>query len=294
MLVSQHTLNGRGDGGEGLVIQQWPDGRRVLYLAHEGQQNCLSIIDVTTPEAPVVINQIASPAPGVTRCNSLGLSGTTLALANQTLTKGQKPAGMWLSTCRTSNGCAPPGRCRILRFVLRHIGGVFPRRHCLWFVDGGSSPTTGMPDFEPVNPLTIRCVIVDARIPGRWRPADGGILNEVARRVPAGRLPRATRRSIPPPDHQTQVYPERPDRASHASTAARSRWIFPAGGVKAGRTRVHADGQGATLRRRTGLDLATKSRSSAATSHRVRRSTKTTAPTRKLGGVVDIRVGRIR
>ena len=27
ILVGHHDLNGNGDGGEGLVIQQWPDGR---------------------------------------------------------------------------------------------------------------------------------------------------------------------------------------------------------------------------------------------------------------------------
>ena len=32
----------------------------------------------------------------MTRCNSLGLSGNVLAVANQTLKVGQKPAGMWL------------------------------------------------------------------------------------------------------------------------------------------------------------------------------------------------------
>src|SRR5262245_38229052 len=89
-LVSQLDLNGAGDGGEGLALQQLPDGRRLLYFAHEGQARCLSIIDVTRPEAPVLVNQLPSPAPGVTRCNSLGLSGNVLAVANQTLMPGQK------------------------------------------------------------------------------------------------------------------------------------------------------------------------------------------------------------
>src|SRR5262245_17241221 len=73
MLVGQSDLNGNGDGGEGLAIQQRPDGRRLLYLAHEGQRMCLSVVDVTRPDRPVVINQLPSPAPGTTRCNSVGL-----------------------------------------------------------------------------------------------------------------------------------------------------------------------------------------------------------------------------
>ena len=95
-LVGHNDLNGNGDGGEGLAIQQWPDGRRVLYLAHEGQKTCVSIVDVTHPENPVMINQLPSPAPGITRCNSLGLSGNVLVIANQALRKGQKTAGLWV------------------------------------------------------------------------------------------------------------------------------------------------------------------------------------------------------
>jgi hypothetical protein len=79
---SGDDLNGQGDGGEGLALQQFPDGRRILYLAHEAPQRCLSVIDVTTPERPVLVNQLPSPTPGVTRCNSLGLSGNVLAVAN--------------------------------------------------------------------------------------------------------------------------------------------------------------------------------------------------------------------
>ena len=63
-LVGHNDLNGNGDGGEGLVIQQWPDGRRVLYLAHEGQKTCLSIVDVTHPDKPEMINRLPVPTPG--------------------------------------------------------------------------------------------------------------------------------------------------------------------------------------------------------------------------------------
>ena len=51
MLVSQNDLNGGGDGGEGLALQQL-DGRRLLYFPHEGTARCLSAIDVTRPEIP--------------------------------------------------------------------------------------------------------------------------------------------------------------------------------------------------------------------------------------------------
>jgi hypothetical protein len=54
VLVGHNDLNGNGDGGEGL----------------EAPERCLSVIDVTKLEAPRLINQIRSAAPGVTRCNS--------------------------------------------------------------------------------------------------------------------------------------------------------------------------------------------------------------------------------
>src|SRR6185295_6346734 len=96
VLVGHNDLNGNGDGGEGLALQQFADGRKLLYLAHEAPQRCLSVIDVTRPEAPVMVNQLPSPSPGVTRCNSLGLSGTVLAVANQAAKAGGKSAGMWV------------------------------------------------------------------------------------------------------------------------------------------------------------------------------------------------------
>src|SRR6185437_4100062 len=95
-LVGHNNLNDEGDGGEGLAIQQKPDGRRILYLAHEGTRMCISVLDVTHPENPVLLNNIPSPAPGITRCDSLGLSGNVLVVADQTDKKGEKTAGMWV------------------------------------------------------------------------------------------------------------------------------------------------------------------------------------------------------
>src|SRR6202795_4775012 len=79
-LMGRSDLNGNGDGGEGMAIQLWPDGRRILYIAHEGEKTCLSIVDVSHPENPEMINKLPSPQPGVTRCNSLGFSGNVLGV----------------------------------------------------------------------------------------------------------------------------------------------------------------------------------------------------------------------
>lgn len=36
-LLSQHPMNGFGNCGEGLALQKTPDGRRILWIAHESQ-----------------------------------------------------------------------------------------------------------------------------------------------------------------------------------------------------------------------------------------------------------------
>src|ERR1700678_1069249 len=92
-IIGHSDLNGAGHGGEGLALRQYPDGRRVLFLAHESAPMCVSVIDVTKPEDPKVISQIPVEAASV-RCNSLGLSGTTLAVAHQVDKPGQPTAGM--------------------------------------------------------------------------------------------------------------------------------------------------------------------------------------------------------
>src|SRR6478752_753869 len=92
-VIGHSDLNGAGKGGEGLALRQYPDGRRILFLAHESAPMCVSIVDVTQPEDPKVVTQIPVDGKNV-RCNSLGLSGTTLAVAHQTDKPGQAGAGM--------------------------------------------------------------------------------------------------------------------------------------------------------------------------------------------------------
>src|SRR4029079_2898538 len=76
-VIGHSDLNGAGKGGEGLALRQYPDGRRMLFLAHESAPMCFSVIDVTRPEDPKVVAQVPVEEAFV-RCNSLGLSGTTL------------------------------------------------------------------------------------------------------------------------------------------------------------------------------------------------------------------------
>ena len=154
-LVGHNDLAGNGDGGEGLAIQQWASGQRILYLAHEGQKTCLSIVDVTHPENPVLINQLPSPAPGITRCNSLGLSGNVLVVANQALKKGrQKTAGLWVLDVSNFASLKNAKRLEDLELSFFDTSGPNSRGiHCVWFVDGEFAHlTTGAADFDPTNP----------------------------------------------------------------------------------------------------------------------------------------------
>ncbi len=51
-IVGHSDLNGAGKGGEGLALKQYPDGRRVLFLAHESGPMCVSVVDVTQARRP--------------------------------------------------------------------------------------------------------------------------------------------------------------------------------------------------------------------------------------------------
>src|SRR5262252_7382398 len=92
-IVGHSDLNGRGNGGEGLALNQYADGRRVLFLAHESAPLCFSVVDVTNVTQPKVLSQVPTVTAEI-RCNSLGLSGTTLIVAHQTSTAGLPNGGI--------------------------------------------------------------------------------------------------------------------------------------------------------------------------------------------------------
>jgi hypothetical protein len=167
-IIGRSDLNGVGKGGEGLALRQYPDGRRVLYLAHESAPMCFSVIDVTTPEHPAVITQIPVEADFV-RCNSLDLAGTTLAVAHQTAKAGQPHAGLDLYDISDP---ARPARLSHFDTSGPHSRGA----HFVWFTDGRYAYlSTGAHDFVPRNSLDDQfLMIVDVSGPshpreaGRW------------------------------------------------------------------------------------------------------------------------------
>jgi hypothetical protein len=207
-LLAHHELAGFGGLGEGMAMQLTGDGRRILWLAHESAPKNFSGVDVTDPKNPKLIVQTDLPHMKL-RSNSLDVVGNTLAVAYQASTVGIKPAGVDLFDVSRPEkpklishfDCSGP-----------HSRGV----HALWFVDGKTiHMSAGAPDFEPRNPLDDQFYrILDVSNP--------------AKPVEAGRwwYP-GTRQgdAVPPPPrlpakfdmgfrtHNTNVFPERPDRA---------------------------------------------------------------------------------
>ena len=219
-LVGHNDLNGNGDGGEGLAIQQFPDGRRVLYLAHEGQKTCLSIVDVTHPDNPVMINQLPSP---VARHHALQLArpfGQRSGGGKPDAQAGPKDRqGCGCSTFPTSRAFRKPRLLQDLQLSFVDYSGPNSRGvHCLWFVDGEfAHVTTGTADFDPTNKSDDQFyMIVDLRDPrhprevGRWwypgtRKGDACLPDCLPARNPkfdSGYRP-----------HQVEVWPDHPDRA---------------------------------------------------------------------------------
>src|SRR6202162_5370424 len=60
-LLAHHELDGFGGLGEGISMQQTSDGRRILWLAHEGAPKNFSGVDVTDTRKPKLIVQTDLP-----------------------------------------------------------------------------------------------------------------------------------------------------------------------------------------------------------------------------------------
>ena len=207
-LLAHHELQGFGGIGEGMALQQTRGGRRILWLAHEAAPKNFTGVDVTDPRAPQVIVQTDLPHAKM-RSNSLDVTGDVMAVAYQTSAVGLKPAGFDLFDI--SNPEQPK---RISHFDASgpHSRGV----HQVWFVDGEFvHMSSGAADFQPRHPEDDQIYrIVDVRNPAK--PVDAGRWWLPGTRegdsvpAPARLDPRiATGFRV----HNTNVFPERPERA---------------------------------------------------------------------------------
>jgi hypothetical protein len=206
-LVSHHELQGFGGIGEGMGMQLARDGRRILWLAHESAPKNFTAVDVTDPRKPQVVVQTELPHAKV-RSNSLDVVGDLMAVAYQTSAVGMKPAGFDLFDI------SQPEKPKLVSHFDAsgpHSRGV----HAVWFVDGEFvHMASGAPDFQPNYPNDDQFYrIVDVRDPAK--PREAGRWWMPGTRVGDDALPPAR---IPKFDagyraHNTNVYPQRPDRA---------------------------------------------------------------------------------
>lgn len=204
-LLAHHELNGHGGMGEGMAVQVARDGRRIIWLAHESAPKNFTAVDVSDPRKPKIVVQTDLPQPYM-RSNSLELTGDVMAVAYQTQQPNQKPAGFELFDIST------PEQPKSIAFV--DASGPRSRGvHQLWFFDGEYvHMSAGAPDFTPSHPLDdqfYRCFDVrNLAKPveaGRWwlPGTRRGDAEPAPKRLPMDRGNRA---------HNTNVYPQRPDR----------------------------------------------------------------------------------
>jgi len=206
-LLSQHTLNGYGGMGEGMSLQLARGGRRILWLAHESAPKNFTAVDVSDPRAPKVVAQTDLPHQQM-RSNSLETAGDLMAVAYQVQKYGLKPAGFEMFDI------AEPERPRSIGFF--DASGPQSRGcHQLWFVDGRTvHMACSDPELKPRNPKDdqiYRSVDVSnpskPRALGRWH-LPGTMEGDDA--PPPQRL--APQFDAGFRAHNTNVYPERPDR----------------------------------------------------------------------------------
>ena len=206
-LIAHHELAGFGGVGEGINMQKTKDGRRILWMAHESAPKNFTAVDVTDPRTLKMVVQTDLPHNDV-RSNSLDVVGDIMAVAYQTKKWGLKPAGMDLFDI------SKPEQPKLISHF--DTSGPHSRgAHCVFFVDGEYVHlTSGSPDFEPTNPKDDQFYrIIDVRNPskptevGRWwypgtRKGDSA--------PPPPRHPKFDGGYRP---HNTNVYPQKPDRA---------------------------------------------------------------------------------
>jgi len=214
-LIGQNRLGGFGGLGEGMSIQMTKDGRRIMWLAHEGPPKNFTGVDVSDPRDPKVVVQI-DLAHNRMRSNSLDVVGDLLAVAYQTLgPKGlgdpgldMEPAGIELFDVSTPE---TPKRVAFFDCSGPHSMGA----HQLWFVDGETIHcSAGAPDFKPRDRRDCQFYrSIDVRNPSKpveigrwWYPG----VREGDSAPPPKRHPKFDTAFRA---HNTNVYPDRPDRA---------------------------------------------------------------------------------
>ncbi len=206
-LLAQNELAGFGGIGEGMSLQLAKDGRRILWLAHESAPKNFTGVDVTDPRRPKVVTQTELVHRQM-RSNSLEVCGDVMAVAYQTAKQGATPAGIELFDISKPE---EPRSISLFDCSGPHSRGV----HQLWFVDGEYIHFSGgAPDFTPRNPKDDQFYrVIDVRNPAKPKDVGRWWMPGVAEGDAAPPPPRHPKFDGGFRTHNTNVYPERPDRA---------------------------------------------------------------------------------
>ena len=207
-VLSHHELNGFGGLGEGMAIQIAADGRRILWLAHEAAPKNFTAVDVSDPRQPKVVVQTDLPQPYM-RSNSLDIVGNIMTVAYQCKAQGQQPAGFEIFDISVPEN---PRSISFFDCSGPHSRGV----HQLWFCDGEYVHLSGgAPDFQSYHKGDDQFYrIIDVHNPskpeevGRWWLPGVRVGDDAPQPVRhEGKADKGMR------VHNTNVYPQRPDRA---------------------------------------------------------------------------------
>jgi hypothetical protein len=206
-LLAHEPCGDSGNMGEGMSLQVAKDGRRILWMAHESAPKNFTAVDVTNPRKPKMILQTELPHRQV-RSNSLEICGDIMAVAYQTSQVGLKPAGFELFDISTPE---KPKSISLFDCSGPHSRGA----HQVWFVDGEFVHfAAGAADFEPTNPKDDQIYrIVDVRNPSKPTEVGRWWLPGTRKGDNVAPPPRHPRFDSGIRVHNTNVYPERPDRA---------------------------------------------------------------------------------
>ena len=167
----------------------------------------MTAVDVTNPKKPTMITQTDLPHERM-RSNSLDLVGDLLIVAYQTREPGMKPAGFEIFDV------SDPGKPKTVTFF--DCSGPMSRGvHHLWWVDGEYvHMASGAPDFTPRNQKDDQCYrIIDVKNPSRATEVGRWWLPGTAEADATPALPRHPQFDTGYRAHNTNVYPQRPDRA---------------------------------------------------------------------------------
>ena len=206
-LISQNELDGFGGIGEGMGMHKTKDGRRIMWLGHEGPPKNFTGVDVTDPKKPKVVCQTDLPHSKM-RSNSIEVVGDLMIVSHQIrgVEPPYKPAGF---TIWDISKPEEPREISHYDTSGPHSYGV----HCIWCVDGEFVHiSSGAPDFEPNNMKDHQIYqIVDIRNPSK--PVEAGRWWYPGQKKGEPLLPRHPTFDSGYRPHNISWYPERPDRA---------------------------------------------------------------------------------